>query len=65
MYTTLTLCIEKYPVDSNITGLVSEIHGREWNQKVWNGLIEIKLVEWSGMESNQTLQIKLNGVNMN
>lgn len=34
MYTTtLTLHIEKYPVDSTITGLVSEIHkhGREWN----------------------------------
>lgn len=45
MYT-FTLYIEKYPVDSNVAGLVSETHkhrGREWNLKKGfrNGLIEI------------------------
>lgn len=44
-----------------ITGLVSEIHkhGLEWNKKVRNGLIEVKI------ESNETLQMTLNGENMN
>lgn len=44
MYTPFTLYIENDPVDSYITGLVSEIHkhGREWNlKKVCDGLIEI------------------------
>lgn len=52
MYSTLTLYIEKCPVDSNITGLVSEQQqGLVWNEMLWNGLIEITL-ELNGDEWN-------------